>query len=207
MGAIRPTDPLIVRRSTNINENGSLDKPVLGTFTNEQVSSTFEHYVYPDLNGTIEFEVPYYAQTPISLVGEGTISDVDGPIIRRSKVDIMRSLDPKGMDRPMYAYYTDTVFAQSPISASDDAGGIRNCFGATICMRQLATISALAISLELRAFGASNTFKLQKKFLNRSFLLPLFPQLPSWWSPHSKVGSLSYSSTMNHPRGGCSLTS
>lgn len=128
--AIRPTDPLIVRRSTNIDENGSLDKPVLGTFTNEQTSSTFEHYVYPDLNGTIEFEVPYYAQTPISLVGEGTISDVDGPIIRRSKVDIMRSLDPKGMDRPMYAYYSDSAFAQSPLTGTTDAGGIRNCFGA-----------------------------------------------------------------------------
>lgn len=128
--AIRPSDPLIVRRSTNIDENGSLNKPVLGTFTNEQVSSTFEHYVYPDLNGTVEFEVPYYAQTPISLVGEGTISDVDGPIIRRSKIDIMRSLDPKGMDRPMYAYNSDRAFAEAPVLGTNDTGGVRNCFGA-----------------------------------------------------------------------------
>jgi len=128
--AIRPSDPLIVRRSTNIDENGILERPVLDTFTTTQSSSTFEHYVYPDLNGTIEFEVPYYAQTPISLVGEGKISNVDGPIIRRSKVDIMRSLNPKGLDRPMYAYYSDTVFPQSPILAAVDAGGVRNCFGA-----------------------------------------------------------------------------
>jgi hypothetical protein len=128
--AIRPTDPLIVRRSTNIDENGTLDKPVLDTFSDTQASSTFEHYVYPDLNGTVEFEVPYYAQTPISLVGEGKISNVDGPIIRRSKIDIMRSLNPKGLDRPMYSYYSDTVFPQSPILAAVDAGGVRNCFGA-----------------------------------------------------------------------------
>lgn len=128
--AIRPSDPLIVRRSTNIDENGNLNKPFLGTFTDVQVSSTFEHYVYPDLNGTVEFEVPYYAQAPISLVGEGTISDVDGPIIRRSKVDIMRSLDPKGMDRPMYSYYSDRAFPQAAVTGTGDDGGIRNCFGA-----------------------------------------------------------------------------
>jgi hypothetical protein len=128
--AIRPSDPLIVRRSTNIDENGTLDKPVLSSFTGTQNSSTFEHYVYPDLNGTVEFEVPYYAQTPISLVGEGTISDVDGPIIRRGKVDVMRSLDPKGLDRPIYSYYNNTSFPQSPITTAVDFGGIRNCFGA-----------------------------------------------------------------------------
>nr|APG76763.1 hypothetical protein 2 [Beihai picorna-like virus 70] len=128
--AIRPTDPLIVRRSTNIDENGALERPVLDTFTGTQNSSVFEHYVYPDLNGTIEFEVPYYAQTPISLVGEGTISSVDGPIVRRSKVDVMRSLDPKGLDRPMYSYYNNTTFPQSPISTAVDTGGVRNCFGA-----------------------------------------------------------------------------
>jgi hypothetical protein len=127
--AIRPSDPLIVRRSTNIDENGSLAKPVLGTFTSTQTSSTFEHYVYPDLNGTIEFEVPYYAQTPISLVGEGVISGVDGPIIRRSKVDIMRSLDARGLDRPIYTYHNNTSYPQSA-GTEPDLGGVRNCFGA-----------------------------------------------------------------------------
>jgi len=128
--AIRPSDPLIVRRSTNIVENGELEEPFIAQFFDTQSSSTFEHYVYPDLNGTIEFEVPYYAQTPISLVGEGRISNVDGPIIRRSKIDIMRSLEPRGLDRPMYAYYDNAAFPQSPIDTAADAGGVRNCFGA-----------------------------------------------------------------------------
>lgn len=128
--AIRPSDPLIVRRSTNIYENGNLEKATLGTFTSTQQSPTFESYVYPDLNGTLEFEVPYYAQTPISLVGEGTISNVDGPIIRRSKVDIMRSLEPRGMDRPMYQSYDNSCFPSSPNYGVVDAGGVRNAFGA-----------------------------------------------------------------------------
>lgn len=128
--AIRPQDPLIVRRSANIDENGDLTKATLGTFTATQASPTFESYVYPDLNGTLEFEVPYYAQTPISLVGEGTISSIDGPIIRRSKVDIMRSLDARGMDKPMYQAYSNMAFPMSGSHGSNDDGGVRNAFGA-----------------------------------------------------------------------------
>ena len=84
--------------------------------------------LYPDLNGTIEFEVPYYGQTPISLVGEGTILDDEGPLIRRSLVRIRRSEDPRGLDRPMYDYYNDKAFALA--ENEKFAGGIRNCFGA-----------------------------------------------------------------------------
>jgi len=128
--AIRPSDPLIVRRSAEIDENGTLQNPEIGIFTSTQTSSVFEHYVYPDQNGTLEFEVPYYAQTPISLVGEGVISNVDGPIIRRGKVDIMRSLDPRGLDRPMYSFYSGQSFPASGAATAVDDGGIRNCFGA-----------------------------------------------------------------------------
>lgn len=128
--AIRPQDPLIVRRSANITENGLLKKPLLETFTATQSSPTFESYVYPDLNGTLEFEVPYYAQTPISLVGEGNISNVDGPIIRRGKVDIMRSLDARGMDKPMYQAYSNMSFPMSGSMGAKDDGGVRNAFGA-----------------------------------------------------------------------------
>lgn len=128
--AIRPSDPMIVRRSTNIFQNGDLQKPTIGTFTSTQSSPTFESYIYPDLNGTLEFEVPYYAQTPISLVGEGNISNVDGPIIRRSKVDIMRSLEARGLDRPIFQSYDDSAFPMSPQAGIADAGGVRNAFGA-----------------------------------------------------------------------------
>jgi hypothetical protein len=128
--AIRPSDPLIVRRSTDIDENGTLEKPHISSFQSFQDSPVFEHYVYPDLNGTIEFEVPFYSQTPISLVGEKDISDVDGPVIRRSKIAVTRSLDPEGMDRPVYSYPGDGAFPTAPKTTSKDSGAIRNCFGA-----------------------------------------------------------------------------
>merc|ERR1719228_2355617 len=173
--AIRPSDPLIVRRSTNIVENGELEEPFIAQFFDTQSSSTFEHYVYPDLNGTIEFEVPYYAQTPISLVGEGRISNVDGPIIRRSKIDIMRSLEPRGLDRPMYAYYDNAAFPQSPIATAADAGGVRNCFGAFNLYEAAGDDFSFGYLIGAPRIRRINHIKLQKGFLNRSFLLPLFP--------------------------------
>lgn len=125
---MRPYDPLIVVRDSLITENGELTGPTVGTFTSTQTAPLFEHYVYPDINGTIEFEVPYYAQTPISLVGEGTIADDEGPLVRRSKVRLRRSEDPRGMDRPMYQYTNLSVGPNCPTGPF--RGGIRNCFGA-----------------------------------------------------------------------------
>lgn len=125
---IRPNDPMIVNRAYDIKENGKLKPPEVTKFVSRDTAPLFEHYVYPDLNGTIEFEVPYYGQTPISLVGEGTILNDEGPLIRRSLVQIRRSEDPRGLDRPMYDYYNDKAFALA--ENEKFAGGIRNCFGA-----------------------------------------------------------------------------
>jgi len=128
MQEMRPTDPLIVVRNTLIEENGNLTGPQVTTFLGTDTAPLFEHYVYPDLNGTLEFEVPYYAQTPISLVGEGRIVDNEGPVIRRSKVQLRRSENPRGMDRPVYDYTSNTFTPFGGLAPF--AGGIRNCFGA-----------------------------------------------------------------------------
>lgn len=124
----RPSDPLLVSRNSLPVENGVLAGPQVSTFLFTETASVFEHYVYPDLNGTVEFEVPYYGQTPISLVGEGSISDTEGPLIKRSKIFVRRSEDPRGMDKPMYDYFTNRSGAESVPDSFE--GGIRNCFGA-----------------------------------------------------------------------------
>jgi hypothetical protein len=125
---IRSHDPMIAVRSTNILENGALKGPEVTKFVSRDTAPLFEHYVYPDLNGTIEFEVPYYGQTPISLVGEGEIANDEGPLIRRALVHVRRSEDPKGLDRPMYDYFKDKNYPLAEDATF--AGGIRNCFGA-----------------------------------------------------------------------------
>eukprot|EP01084_Bolivina_argentea_P186710 321753_1 len=96
----RPAEPIFAVRGWNIFENGVVEEPKISAFTALDQNPQFEHMVYPDVNGVLEFEVPYYGQMPISLVGEGTLSSKDGPLVRRSKIFLRRNHDPKGLDRP-----------------------------------------------------------------------------------------------------------
>jgi hypothetical protein len=123
----RPAEPIFAVRNFKIEENGDVEAPKLGTFTSAEQDPVFEHMVYPDLNGVLEFEVPYYGQTPISLVGEGTLSSEDGPLVRRSKIVLRRNHDPRGMDRPIWNAFSYVGYMAS--GESDDPGGMRGCFG------------------------------------------------------------------------------
>lgn len=125
----RPNDPIFAVRDWDIVENGELAPPRVTTFDNTRQSAEFEHLVYPDLNGMLEFEVPYYGQTPISVVGEGTLSSVDGPLVRRSKIFLRRSHDPNGTDGVMYTYNGDQSNPSTNSTASKRSGGTRPCFG------------------------------------------------------------------------------
>lgn len=124
----RPADPIFVSRNWDIVENGALEKPQLTTFTAIDQNPLFEHMVYPDLNGVLEFEVPYYGQTPISVVGEGTLSSVDGPLVRRAKIYLRRSHDPNGLDKPIYQYAKTNAQPFSNLGTKQQ-GGIREAFG------------------------------------------------------------------------------
>lgn len=134
-GDLRPQLPLFAVRDNSIIENGLVAEPAVGTFFEYGNLNQFEHYVYPDLNGTLEVEVPYYGQTPISVVCEKTTSSVDGPLVRRSKIHLRRSHDPFGMDTFIYQY---TDVAVNPVSGwtttapSTRSGGLRQCIGGAV---------------------------------------------------------------------------
>jgi hypothetical protein len=122
----RPSEPLYARRRPRPKENGSILPPELTSFTKYAIEPLFETYNYSDINGTLEFEVPYYAQTPISIVAEGTLADTEGPLLRRSYVDVSRSLQPRGLDMPTYEVSKDLAY---PCSTGVSMEGIRKCFG------------------------------------------------------------------------------
>lgn len=122
----RPARPLIIKREFVTRENGPLSAPIIGTFTGADVQPTFEHVVFPDINGIAEFEVPYYSQVPISLVGEGTIQNGKGTLVTRSFIKVSRSTDPRGLDQPAYTAFDNAGYLNS--SAID--AGMRPCFGA-----------------------------------------------------------------------------
>lgn len=120
----RTPQPTFASRGFQIVENGVLEPPTLGTFTASQFNPEFEHVVYSDLNGIIEFEVPYYGQMPISLVGEGTLSSSDGPLVRRSKIYLRRSHDPRGLDQPIQRAHGQSVMLESN-DVTALSGGLR----------------------------------------------------------------------------------
>jgi len=100
----RDVQPYVVSRAQQTVLNGAILKPQLISTQNHAVEfPTFSSIVYPDLNGCMEFEVPYYAQTPISLVGQGTITSNEGPLIERGYVFIQQGLDVNGSDYPIYS--------------------------------------------------------------------------------------------------------
>jgi len=122
----RPAQPVLIKRDYDTTENGVILEPTLTTFITASSEPTFEHVVFPDLNGVAEFEVPYYSQTPISLVGEGIISSTKGTLLTRSRIKVRKSTNPRGLDQPAYSAFNSGGYLTS--TATDAA--IRPCFGA-----------------------------------------------------------------------------
>jgi hypothetical protein len=130
LGGVRPQLPMFAVRGNDIVENDTLEEPRVTSFTKFDNFNQFEHCTYPDLNGILEVEVPYYSQLPISVVGENTLGTDDGPLVRRSKIKLRRSHDPYGMDIHTYDYVESKTF---PTTGEESyTGGIRNCIGGAI---------------------------------------------------------------------------
>jgi hypothetical protein len=124
--------PTLAVRDHAIVENGSVAKPVLNTFLGINNMQRFEHLAASDLNNVLEFEAPYYNSIPISVVTEGTITNTDGPLVRRNKLFLRRSHDPKGMDTPIsdYSLLTYGPLLRPELSTTNTAGGVtRATFG------------------------------------------------------------------------------
>jgi hypothetical protein len=116
----RSTLPTLAVRGTDIIQNGIVSKPELNAFTAMNNMQRFEHSVPSDLNNILEFEVPYYSSIPISVVSEGTLTNIDGPLVRRNLIYLRRSQDPKGLDTPL-STYQDNIYGPI-IRAKQDSG-------------------------------------------------------------------------------------
>lgn len=74
--------------SRTINTNGRLERPTLGVLETSLQGARPSHIGFSDINGVLEFTVPYYSNLPINLVGEGVIKNTEGPLCRRNVVSI-----------------------------------------------------------------------------------------------------------------------
>lgn len=79
--------PYVVTRNRDLLQNGDVAPPALVAGYKGTQQPVFETFQYPDLNGCVEVEVPYYSSLPISVVGEGTLASAQGPMVERSTVN------------------------------------------------------------------------------------------------------------------------
>lgn len=100
----RPDYPVLVKVASPADINGDIPAPSVDAGELTHVFPTFEHTVYPDLNGCVEFEVPYYSSLPISLVGEDTVDNSDGILIDRHKVFVSLGAFNDSLDVPSYQW-------------------------------------------------------------------------------------------------------
>jgi hypothetical protein len=70
--------------------NGTISRPAASREGTENNFGTAEHIVFPDENGCIEFEVPYYTDLPIQLNCEGAVLNDEGPLTTRSRVVVSK---------------------------------------------------------------------------------------------------------------------
>jgi hypothetical protein len=85
---VRSQLPYVVTRNRGISVNGPVEPPQLAQGYKPTQQAVFETFQYPDLNGCVEVEIPYYSSLPISLVGEGDVGGAgSGHFIERSKVN------------------------------------------------------------------------------------------------------------------------
>jgi hypothetical protein len=100
----RTKTPIVVKRERILKTNGTIVPTDLTPHYSVLGGGMFEHTQYPDLNGVVEFEIPYYAPTPISLVGEGTLADTSGILLQRAEVNITYGFTPDSLDTPALTY-------------------------------------------------------------------------------------------------------
>jgi hypothetical protein len=111
---VRPQVPWVVKRRGDISAGAIGPTPTTlnpGLLVGE--FSDFEHTVYPDLNGCVEFEVPYYSALPISVCVDGTGGNpVDltvGPMFARKLVSASLGYNADSLDVPAVAFGSDVA--------------------------------------------------------------------------------------------------
>ncbi|APG78054.1 hypothetical protein [Wenzhou picorna-like virus 27] len=84
--------PIVVSRDLLSTSNGDVTIYNPSNRVPTDGTGKFQHQVYSDLRGVVEWEMPYYSRVPISLVAEGPVPTDQGPLVERNKFLVHRGL-------------------------------------------------------------------------------------------------------------------
>nr|APG78017.1 hypothetical protein 2 [Beihai picorna-like virus 74] len=96
----RTSIPYLVTRDKELTTNGNLTGPTVQGGYKPTQQAVFESIHYPDINGCVEVEVPYYSGLPISLVAEKSLPDSEGPLVERSRVNFTLGTSVQDLEIP-----------------------------------------------------------------------------------------------------------
>jgi hypothetical protein len=116
--------PYRVYRDTDVVNNGFINPPRSFKDSTEmnRVDARFESVVYPDLDGCIEFTVPYYSKLPISLIAQGTVSDNRGTFVSRNLVAVNVGFNSQDSVSPHFEQVGDNIFPTYTAVVNEDIG-------------------------------------------------------------------------------------
>lgn len=127
----RPRKPVVVKRDRQVLENGTifgvqfLTQSQLAFTTGFDRQPTFEHLQYPDLNGVVEVEVPYYSPLPISLVCEGNLDSSKGALVSRTRVNVFTGPTVESINKPTCRFDGTEAFPVVNRFTADSLGATR----------------------------------------------------------------------------------
>jgi hypothetical protein len=123
--SVRTSLPVIVKRASEPKISGFLEPPFLTANHAVESIPTFEHTIFPDITGCVEFEAPYYSTLPISLVSEGLPVTAFGPTVNRSLINVTIGASSHSVDVPAYQYIASDTVPNSPFVFRPSIGDYR----------------------------------------------------------------------------------
>jgi hypothetical protein len=116
--------PFRVYRDTDVVNNGFINPPrsFKDLVEMNRVDGRFESVVYPDLDGCIEFTVPYYSKLPISLIAQGTVNGNRGTFVSRNLVAVNVGFNSQDSTSPHFEQVGSDIFPTYTAKINDDIG-------------------------------------------------------------------------------------
>lgn len=108
----RSQTPFRVYRDTNVVNNGFIAPPrsTKDSVEMNRIDARFESVVYPDLDGCLEFTVPYYSKIPISLIAQNNVSGNRGTLVSRNGVGVTVGFNSDDSSSPFFEQVGTNLF-------------------------------------------------------------------------------------------------
>lgn len=107
----RDAQPWVVSHAPSTTTAGTSSAPLpnFDSPTLRPSGAGIQHVMYPDINGVMEFETPYYSRFPVSLVSEGNAPATAGPLFDRNYSYLAKGINSRDNLMPVFVPDSDSI--------------------------------------------------------------------------------------------------